>query len=129
MPFRLCNAPETFQRLLETVLAGLKCVDYQDDILVMGNNFEEHLDNFTEVLQKLKPNKCQEEYHVFIYFIFHDGITTHPEKVKSIRNFPTPANIKQLRSLLRLVSCYRRFINGFSKTICSYKEGYYICLQ
>ena len=42
MPFSLCNAPATFQRLMETVLAGLardKCLVYLDDILVMGKDF------------------------------------------------------------------------------------------
>ena len=57
MPFGLCNAPATFQRLMEMVLAGLtskKCFVYLDDILVMGSSFEEHLDNLTEVLQRLR---------------------------------------------------------------------------
>ena len=39
MPFGLCNAPATFQRLMETVLEGLArvvCLDDIDDILVMG---------------------------------------------------------------------------------------------
>jgi len=42
---------------METVLVGLtrkKCVVYSDDILVMGNSFEEHLENLTEVLQRLR---------------------------------------------------------------------------
>ena len=46
MPFGLCNAPATFQRLMERVLAGLArntCTVYLDDILVMGATFEEHL--------------------------------------------------------------------------------------
>lgn len=46
MPFGLANAPATFQRLMATVLAGLPlsiCMDYIDDILVIGQNFEKHL--------------------------------------------------------------------------------------
>ena len=56
---------------METVLAGLilkKCVNYLDDILVMGSSFEEHLDNLTEVLQqagrRLQPAKCQEKGYI-----------------------------------------------------------------
>jgi len=48
MPFGLCNAPATFQRLMETVLAGLardSCMVYLDDILVIGESFNAHLQN------------------------------------------------------------------------------------
>ena len=68
MPFGLCNAPEMFQRLMETVWAGLafdKCFVYLDDILVIGKNFEEYLCNLQEVFGRfrkaglhLKPAKC-----------------------------------------------------------------------
>ena len=39
MPFGLCNAPTTFQRLMDRVLSGLKrsmCLVYIDDIVVVG---------------------------------------------------------------------------------------------
>lgn len=55
MPFGLCNAPATFQRLMETVLAGLArdtCIVYLDDILVMGATLEEHLQNLTKHCKK-----------------------------------------------------------------------------
>ena len=48
MPFGLCNAPATFQRLMETILVGLtedKCIVYLDDVLVLGRTFGEHISN------------------------------------------------------------------------------------
>jgi len=42
-PFGLCNAPATFQRLMNLVLAGVEwsqCLVYLDDIIVLGRNFE-----------------------------------------------------------------------------------------
>ena len=68
MPFGLTNVPATFQRLMETVLAGLIrkiCFVYLDDILIIGKTFEDHLENVARVLDrlqeaglKLKPSKC-----------------------------------------------------------------------
>ena len=56
MPFGLCNAPATFQRLMETVLVCLtrrRCFVYLDDILVISNTWEEHLSNIQQVLDRL----------------------------------------------------------------------------
>ena len=47
MPFGLCNAKGTFQRLMEFVLAGLQwqtCLVYLDDVIVYGRDFDEHLE-------------------------------------------------------------------------------------
>ena len=44
MPFGLCNAPNTFARLMELVLKGLLskiCLIYLNDVIVMGHTFEE----------------------------------------------------------------------------------------
>ncbi|GFU74526.1 retrovirus-related Pol polyprotein from transposon 297 [Trichonephila clavipes] len=57
MPFGLCNAPATFERLMETVLRGLSyeaCLVYLDNIIIVGRSFEAYLKNIRRVLQKLK---------------------------------------------------------------------------
>ena len=69
MPFGLCNAPATFQHLMDSVLAELQwsaCLVYINDIIIMGWSFEEHMQNLQQVLERIKqadlkshPRKCQ----------------------------------------------------------------------
>ncbi|GBL77329.1 Retrovirus-related Pol polyprotein from transposon 297 [Araneus ventricosus] len=57
MIFGLCNAPATFERLLETVLRGLTseaCLVYLDDIIIVRRTFQEHLNNIRKVFQRLQ---------------------------------------------------------------------------
>ncbi|UYV81653.1 K02A2.6-like, partial [Cordylochernes scorpioides] len=54
MPFGLCNAPATFERMIDNVLRGLKwdmCLCYLDDIVVYGSTFKEHLTRLYKVLR------------------------------------------------------------------------------
>ena len=127
MPFGLCNAPATFQRLMETVLSGLTrraCVDYIDDILVIGHTFEEHLKHLQKVFDrlkkaglKLKAEKCRfgaSEVTYLGYVVSQDGLAPTPDKVKAVLQYPQPTDLKSLRSFLGLASYYRRFIPRFS---------------
>ena len=69
MPFGLCNAPATFEAMMETLLSDLlwrKCLVYLDDVIVFGKTFEECALNLGEVLERirsngltLKPKKCE----------------------------------------------------------------------
>ena len=57
MPLGLCNAPSTFERLMELVLIGLHwktCLSYLDDVIVM----EEVFVRLASAGLKLKPKKC-----------------------------------------------------------------------
>ena len=57
IPFGLCNAPATFQRLIDSVLAGLhwkSCLVYIDDTVVVGKSIDEHLLNLQQVLESLR---------------------------------------------------------------------------
>ena len=128
MPFGLCNAPATFQRLMEVVLAGLnrkQCFVYLDDILIISHNWEEHLENLQLVFDRLrraglrlKPKKCTFAQRKALYLghiISEEGIEVDPEKVEKVRNYPIPNNLRSLQQFLGLVSYYRRFIPNCSK--------------
>ena len=57
MPFGLCNAPATFQRVMQAVLSGLEwrsCFVYLDDILIASRTLDEHLRHIREVFGRLR---------------------------------------------------------------------------
>ena len=57
MPFGLCNAPATFQRVMELALRGLQwssCLIYLDDIIIFGKNLAEHMARLNAVLAQLR---------------------------------------------------------------------------
>ena len=128
MPFGLKNAPSMFQRLMSNVLAGLSqkvCMDYIDDILVVGRTFEEHVGNLRTVLQRLrkaglrlKPKKCdlfKTKVKYLCFVVSANGIEVDPEKNRAVKEFPVPEDVRRLRGFLGLTSYYRRFIAGYTK--------------
>ena len=128
MPFGLCNAPATFQRLMEVVLTGLtrnQCFVYLDDILVISRTWNEHLENLQLVFDRLreaglslKPKKCTFARRKALYLghvVSEQGIEVDTEKVEKVRNYPIPTNVKTLQRFLGLASYYRRFIPNLSK--------------
>jgi transposase InsO family protein len=127
MSFGLCNAPATFQRLMDRVLSNLNwtsCLVYLDDILVIGKTVEETMERLEGVLDrlrdaglKLKPGKCflfQKELTYLGHVISGEGIQTDKTKIQNILDWPEPRNVKDLRSFLGLAKYYSRFVEGFS---------------
>ena len=127
MPYGLCNAPATFQRLMEQVLAGLNweiCLLYIDDIIVFSSDFSQHLERLDKVMShieksglKINPKKCKfftSQVKFLGHIVSADGITTDPSKVAAIKEWPQPHTVKQVRSFLGICSYYRRFVKDFS---------------
>ena len=89
MPFGLCNAPATFQCLMQNTLGELNlayCVIYLDDVIVFGRTEEEHLEHlrvvferFREFNLKLKPSKCSFFQSEIIYLAHHFSLSTKEE--------------------------------------------------
>lgn len=128
LPFGLCSAPATFQRLMDTVLSGLKwktCLVYLDDVIVFSTTFEQHLERLKVVLQAirsagltLKPEKCHfcfEELQFLGHVVSHAGVRPDPEKTAAVARFPVPTDKKAVRRFLGLCAYYRRFIADFAR--------------
>lgn len=127
LPFGLCGAPPTFQRLMDRVLDGLKwteCLVYMDDILVFGGSIKEHNERLHRVLQAienagltLNARKCAFGTSSVVYLghrIDRLGISPDHTKLEAVRQFPRPNNITKLRAFLGMASFYRRFIHNFA---------------
>lgn len=127
MPFGLCNAGATFERLMETVLAGLNweiCLIYLDDIIVISKTFEEMVENLSKVFGrlagaglKLKAKKCSlfsRSVEYLGHVISDKGITTDSKKVEVIKTMKAPANVSELRSFLGICGYYRKFVKNFA---------------
>ncbi|XP_062416267.1 uncharacterized protein LOC134107922 [Pungitius pungitius] len=86
MPFGLCNAPATFQRLMQQCLSGQMAESllvYLDDIIIYSPDFSSHLQHLDEVIQrllrhglKLRLDKCkllQQEVKFLGHVVDHSG--------------------------------------------------------
>ena len=121
MPFGLRNAAQTFQRFIDRVIRDLPFVyAYIDDLLVASETPDQHRDHLHQLFARLQeygvvvnPAKCEfgvEQLDFLGHHIDSQGCHPLPEKVASIRNFPQPHSLKQLRGFLGMVNFYRRFI-------------------
>jgi len=94
MPFRLCNAPGTFQHYMNDTFRDFLdkfVVIYLDDFLIFSDNLKEHKKHMQLVLQRmhevglyLKASKCEfhkEEVEFLGFIVGKDGIRMDPKKV------------------------------------------------
>ena len=127
MPFGLCGAPATFCRLMSSVLGdyiGVLCLCYLDDVIVFAKTQRELLERldkiFTRLSQyglKIKPSKCV-LFRTKIEFLGHlitpNGVEPLPDKVKAIKEWPTPRCLRDVRAFYGLIGYYRKFVAGFA---------------
>jgi hypothetical protein len=128
MQFGLCNAPSTFQRMVDEVLAAEKNSGhvevYIDDILIHTEDLKSNQYWTGRVLTKLEENrlfcrkeKCQfEKSEVeFLGVMLSSGrVGISPSKVTAIQNEEPPKTKKGIRRFLGITNYHRRFIKGYS---------------
>lgn len=101
------------------------CLVYMDDILIVADTFEEHLERVATVLETIKaaglllqaPKSLFTSSHTNDpgHIIDAHGVMPDPNKVQALRSFPTPTCVKEVRRFLGVASFYRRFIEGLAR--------------
>jgi len=130
MPFGLHNAPATWQRLIDTVLTpDLEpyVFAYIDDVVILAQDFDEHLRILEEVFTRLRKanitvswDKCQfcrPEMKYLGYVVDRRGLRADPDKVKTMLELPRPTNVSGVRRVVGSFSWYRRFVPEFSSIV------------
>ena len=127
LPFGVCNGPSTFQRCIELIFRGLQweiLLVYLDDIIVISEDVDQHLERLETVFKrlyeanlKMKPGKC-EFFKSEVLFLGHivgqNGIQPNPQTLTSVKEWKAPTDVKQIQQYLGLCSYYRQYIPNFS---------------
>lgn len=137
MTFGLCNAAQSFQRLMDTAMRGLKfCHAYIDDIIIASVDQQSHEQHLKTILERLRKfglsinfSKCVfgvKEVDYLGYNINEDGLKPLKKRVEAIINYKKPKTVQELRRFLGIVNFYRRFIKNAAQVqapLHAYSQG------
>ena len=126
MPSGLITTPIKLQRMMDTVLKGLKwkcCLVCLDNIVVFSKSIEEHAEHLEQVFSelskaelKLDTKKCKigyEEVEYFGHVITSTGVRLSPKRVNTVLSMPDPHDANSARMLLGLLGYHSSFIANF----------------
>lgn len=128
MAFGMRNAPATFQRLVNIVLAGVpNCNAYLDDLVVYSSDWKEHIALLRTVFERLANAsltlnlaKCEFGQATVTYLGKEVGkgqVRPVEAKVTAISEFPIPKTRRELRRFLGMSGYYRSFCRNFSTVV------------
>lgn len=130
MPFGLSNSAATQCRLMHLVIGHdlePNVWVYLDDILIIAEEIYEMLNLIKEIAKRLRKANLSinlEKSKFFLkrvkylgFILSEDGLAPDPDKIKSMREYPTPTRLKEVRRFLGLCGYYRRMIKDFSKIV------------
>jgi hypothetical protein len=122
MPFGIKNAPSHFQRMMDIEfgreLAEKWVIIYIDDIIIMSNTWEEHLQRNNRILEivinmymKISLKKCNFGFHqikALGHVVSGIAIGIGQSKVAAVLQKTTPTNKKEIHSFLGFSGYYRQ---------------------
>ena len=80
MPFRLMNAPASFQRFINEVLRehlNIFIITYLDDILIFSENYDEHIEHIRKILKKIENTKLQLKLKKYEFYVQETEFLDH----------------------------------------------------
>ena len=111
MWFGLCNAPATFQTLMQNCLREMNlmyCLIYLGHVMVFSKTKEEHLqclhivfNCFREHNLKLKPTKCKffwSEINYLAHHVSKDRVQLSKENLTAVAEFAPPQTYTEIRA-------------------------------
>ena len=124
MPFGIAPASEVFQRKLRQAIEGVDGVyAVTDDILVVREGptqdsaIADHDRKLQELLERcqvrgIKLNK--EKFRLSVSYMGHilsaEGLRPDPQKIKAIREMPTPSSVPEVRRVVGMVNNLSQFL-------------------
>ena len=126
----LKNAPAEFARFMSDNLREFLnefVVVYFDNIIIFSDNLDDHWRHVRKVLQRLKEKevnlklkKCEfavKETEYLGHIIDGEISKMQYEKLKSILEWPTPENGKDIEEFRGMAGYYRQYVERFSDKI------------
>jgi hypothetical protein len=130
MSFGLCNAPSTFQSLMNHVFRPFLCHFFLvlfDDILIYRKTWTYHLshvDRFLHLLSQhqrfLKQSKCAfgtSKVEYLGHLVGKDDVRVDPKKIESMQEWTHPKTLKIFRGFMGLTGYYRKFVKNYGKIV------------
>ena len=125
LPFGLRNAPASFQRLVNYVLADVSnCEAYLDNLVIYSTTWQDHVGHLKSVLERLSAAnltinlaKCEFGRATVVYLgkvVGGGQVRPVHSKIEAVLNYPPPASRRELRCFLGMVGYYRSFCKNFS---------------
>ena len=100
---------------------------YLDDVIITGKNFNDHYNHLQEVLirlqaagLKLKPSKChlfQTEVRYLGHVVSRGGVSTDPDKISAVPDWPVSQNLLNLQAFLGTVGYDRQYVESLEKNL------------
>ena len=126
MPMGLVSSTSTFQRLMTQIFHDTPWLrPYVDDLIVPASSFAELIERTEFVFERLRQAGLKmsgkktfiglTQVNYLGYICSKEGIKMDPKKIETVKSWPKPITVTQLRQFIGLCSHLRRHIKDFAR--------------